>query len=252
MTEFDTTRFAAIADIHGNADALAAVLDDIVRVGIRDIVNLGDHFSGPLAADQTADLILARDMISIRGNHDRWLLDRRLEDMGPSDRAARGQLSDAHMGWLRGLPSSQTIGDAIFLCHGTPRSDTTYWLEQVLPDGQVVARGREAIEAEAAGIGASLILCAHTHLPRRVELADGRLVVNPGSVGCPAYDDDLPVYHLMQSGTAAACYAVFEKAGDGWLTSFRHVPYDTTRMAALAEAAGRPEWARAVATGWVR
>ncbi|MBL8561144.1 MAG: metallophosphoesterase family protein, partial [Gemmobacter sp.] len=41
-------RFAAIADIHGNADALAAVLADIDAQGITEIVNLGDLLSGPL------------------------------------------------------------------------------------------------------------------------------------------------------------------------------------------------------------
>ena len=43
-------RFAAIADIHGNADALDAVLADLAREGISDVVNLGDHLSGPLHA----------------------------------------------------------------------------------------------------------------------------------------------------------------------------------------------------------
>jgi predicted phosphodiesterase len=41
-------RFAVIADVHGNRWALEAVLDDIARRGIRDIVNAGDHLSGPL------------------------------------------------------------------------------------------------------------------------------------------------------------------------------------------------------------
>ncbi|MEL7151833.1 MAG: metallophosphoesterase family protein, partial [Pseudomonadota bacterium] len=41
-------RLAAISDIHGNSDALRAVLDDIKRRGVDQIVNLGDCFSGPL------------------------------------------------------------------------------------------------------------------------------------------------------------------------------------------------------------
>lgn len=53
-------RFAAIADIHGNADALAAVLRDIDAQGVAAIVNLGDHLSGPLAAAETLALIRAR------------------------------------------------------------------------------------------------------------------------------------------------------------------------------------------------
>ena len=43
-------RIAAIADVHGNSAALEAVLRDVDRVGADAIVNLGDHFSGPLDA----------------------------------------------------------------------------------------------------------------------------------------------------------------------------------------------------------
>ena len=60
------TRFAVIADIHGNADALSAVLADIDRRGIGTVVNLGDHFSGPLAAAETARSAAAM-MGAIRG-----------------------------------------------------------------------------------------------------------------------------------------------------------------------------------------
>jgi predicted phosphodiesterase len=246
------TRFAAIADIHGNSDALTAVLDDIRSQNIASIVNLGDHFSGPLAARETAKILLASDMISIRGNHDRWLVEKQFAEMGPSDQSAHAQLADEHMRWLRDLPATLALGDDIFLCHGTPSSDTAYWLETVSADGIVTFRDRDAISQEAEGLGSSLILCGHTHLPRRVDLDNGRCVVNPGSVGCPGYDDDFPVYHVMQTGTPAACYAILERRGEGWLTTFRQVPYDTSRMVEMARNAGRPEWANALATGWVR
>ena len=81
---------------------------------------------------------------------------------------------------------------------------------------------------------------------------DGRLVVNPGSVGCPGYDDAAPVHHIMQAATPDACYAVLEKRGARWHVSFRLVPYDHDAMADLARARGRSEWASALATGWIR
>ena len=43
-------KFAAIADIHGNCSALEAVLADIGQHRISEVVNLGDHLSGPLGA----------------------------------------------------------------------------------------------------------------------------------------------------------------------------------------------------------
>lgn len=158
-------KLAVIADIHGNADALKAVLDDMDRQGIVQAVNLGDHFSGPMDAAGTAALLSARDFPSIRGNHDRWLVETPPEDMSTLERIAYGQLSPAHLDWLRSLPATMAIED-IFLCHATPTDDLTYWLEQVTPDGAVRRATLPEIEAHATGVEASLILCAHTHIPR--------------------------------------------------------------------------------------
>ena len=245
-------RFAAIADIHGNCSALEAVLADIDRQGIDEVVNLGDHFSGPLEAGRTADLLIERGFPSIRGNHDRWLVETPLEEMGASDAAANAQLNDRHRAWLRELPPTLVFRDDVLLCHGTPTSDMDYWLERVTGDAIVHGADIEDIENEAAGIEQSLILCGHTHIPRAVRLRDGRMVVNPGSVGAPGYDNDQPVPHVVQAGTPDACYVVIEKEGGCWHVTFRHVPYDHMAMAEMAQAAGRPEWASALATGWVR
>ena len=139
----------------------------------------------------------------------------------------------------------------MFLCHGTPGSDVTYWLEQVSADGAVGLRPLDGIAAEANGVTASLILCGHTHLPRMIALPGGQVIVNPGSVGCPAYTDDQPVPHLMQSGTPCASYALIDRTQLGWSVSFRLVPYDTSRMVGLARQAGREDWAKAIETGWL-
>ncbi len=243
-------RIAVVADIHGNADALSAVLADIGRHGADMVVNLGDHLSGPLAAAETADMVMAHEMVSIRGNHDRWLVEQDAAEMGPSDRAAFDQLGSRHLDWLRALPPTARIGD-VFACHATPGDDLTYWLEEVGADGRVAMRSHEGIAELADGVEAGLILCAHTHIPRMVRLGNGRVILNPGSVGLPAYDDDRPVPHVMQTGTPAARWALAERGGSGWAVSFRQVPYDTARMAGLARAAGREDWARAVATGWL-
>ena len=251
MTDFNEDRFAVIADIHSNSDALKAVLADIADLTIDCIVNLGDHLSGPMTARETADLLMAADMIAIRGNHDRWLYDRAREEMYSIDAVARDQLDDTHLDWLRGLPPSARLGSGVFACHGTPKSDTTYWTEKVTPQGDVVLRPHAEIEAEADGLDAGLFLCGHTHLPRRVDLPNGRVILNPGSVGCPAYDDDIPVHHLVQTGTGAACYAIVERTKEGWASQFRHVPYDPARMIACAIEADHLHWESRLATGWI-
>jgi putative phosphoesterase len=245
-------RLAAIADIHGNCLALEAVLADIRRLGIDTVVNLGDHLSGPLEARRTADLLMACNFPSIRGNHDRWLIEKNPAEMGPSDKAAHAQLDAAHRAWLAALPATLVFRDEIFLCHGTPASDTIYWMEQVSASGRVEMASIEDIEAAAESIDRPVILCGHTHIPRVVRLRDGRLIVNPGSVGCPGYTDDEPVHHVVQAGTPDACYAVLEKQSGRWSVAFRHVPYDNLAAAEMARAANRPEWASALATGWIR
>lgn len=245
----DRAPIAVISDIHGNADALKAVLADIDARGIATILNLGDHLSGPLAPRETADILLSREMVSIRGNHDRYLVERSVAAMGPSDRVAADEIDGRHRAWLAELPATTTFAE-IFLCHGTPTSDVTYWMEEVRPDETVGRRRIAEIEAWAEGIAYPVIVCGHTHVPRALELSGGRLLVNPGSIGCPGYEDTSPP-HRMETGNPAASYAILSETASGWDVSFRLVPYDPSRMAARAMAFGRPEWASVVATGWL-
>jgi predicted phosphodiesterase len=243
-------KFAAIADVHGNRPALEAVLADIAALGIGEVVNLGDHVSGPLEAARTADLLMEWGFPSVRGDQDRILTE--LWQAGTSTRSDFQQLERKHFDWLASMPPTLTYKERVFLCHGSPRDDSAFWLDHIADDGCVRASGIEAIEAGASGIDAQIILCAHTHIPRVVHLSDGRLVVNPGSVGLPGYDGKLPVPYVVEVGTPHACYAILEHAGDGWCATIRYVPYDNSAMAALAHAKGMLTWASAIATGWVR
>jgi predicted phosphodiesterase len=156
-------RFGVIADIHGNAFALEAVLQDMDMLALSTAVNLADFFSGPLNAAETAHLLMDRNFPSIRGNHDRYLIEQHSSDMSPSDKAAFDQLDKTHLEWIACLPETLTVFDDVFLCHGTPKSDSTYWLEHVEEDGTVRSATLQEIQAKAEGVEASLILCAHTH-----------------------------------------------------------------------------------------
>jgi diadenosine tetraphosphatase ApaH/serine/threonine PP2A family protein phosphatase len=245
-------RFAAIADVHGNHLALEAVVADICAQGIDDIVNLGDMASGPLDARRTMGALMALDAVHVLGNHDRYLIDRPPEKMGSWDRPAHAQLDAHHLDWLRAVPATRVFRERVFLCHATPATDEVYWLETVLPDGAVRMSTLESIERAAEGIAQRLILCAHSHLARAVRLRDGRLIVNPGSVGCPGYRDIHPYPHVVEVGTPDARYAILELVGGAWQVTFRHVPYDHDAMAALARRNGQPELASALATGWIK
>jgi diadenosine tetraphosphatase ApaH/serine/threonine PP2A family protein phosphatase len=243
------SKFAAIADVHGNCLALEAVLADIAALGIKEVVNLGDHVSGPLEARRTADTLIARGFPSIRGDQDRRLTE--LDQTGTCNRVDYRQLDRRHLDWLASLPPTIVYRDDVLLCHATPRSDTAYWLERVTSDAIVGAAPIETVEAEASGVAASLILCGHTHIPRVARLRDGRLIVNAGSVGCPGYEYAEPVLHKMQTGTPDACYAILERTRPGWSVTFRYVPYDHMLMADMARRNGLPAWANALATGWL-
>lgn len=246
-------RFAALADIHGNALALDAVLADIKRLAITAVVNLGDVVSGPLDARSTVELLIPLDWPTVRGNHDRYLTEQDSADMGPSDRVAYDRLLPGHLAWLRALPTTLTPFDGVYACHATPGDDSRYWMEQVSAGGTVRQATLAEMEAELDedAHAAEIILCGHTHIPRVARLSSGAQLINPGSVGCPAYDDVTPVPHVMQTGTPNASYAIVEKQEAGWDVTFRSVPYDHNAAAAQARANGRDDWAKGLESGWL-
>ncbi|MCX7645042.1 MAG: metallophosphatase family protein [Rhodobacteraceae bacterium] len=244
-------RVAVLSDIHGNSAALDAVLADLAHAAPDLTVNLGDCLSGPLDAGGTAERLVAARLPTVAGNHDRWLLDRPAQAMGAWERAALPQLAPAHLDWLRALPSVLEL-EGLFLCHGTPASDTATWLDAPGPDGVLALAPPAAVEAAAAGAPGEILLCGHTHVPRVVRLADGRLVVNPGSVGCPAWADrrtDPPA--RAETGAPDARYALLERRGGVWRAALCTVAYDARPMIALAEAAGEADWAAALRFGRV-
>ena len=116
-------RIAAVSDIHGNLPALEAVLEDIARAGVDLTVNLGDLLSGPLWVVKTADRLMALELPTIAGNHERQLLTLPPERMGASDAFAAVHLDDRRRAWLGWLPAGLRLADDVLCCHGTPDSD---------------------------------------------------------------------------------------------------------------------------------
>ena len=245
-------RFAAIADVHGNYLALEAVLADIRAQGIGEIVNLGDMASGPLDARRTMDALMALDAVHVLGNHDRYLIDRPPEKMGSWDRPAHAQLDSAPSRLAaRGADDARVSRSGLSLPrHARRMTKSTGW-RRCCPTARCGCRRWMRSRSAREGITQSLILCAHTHLARAVRLRDGRLIVNPGSVGSPGYRDTHPFPHVIEAGTPDARYAILELVDGVWRVTFRHVPYDHEAMAALARQNGQPELASALATGWI-
>jgi predicted phosphodiesterase len=243
-------RIAAISDVHGNIEALEAVLTDIVNRGADSIVNLGDALSGPLFPAECATRLISLGLPTIQGNHERQLLTLSTKEMDPSDQYTESCVGPRHRTWIAGLPQSLWVFKDVVLVHGTPHSDVQYFLESVDENGLRPASISE-IKHRAGGVSASLILCGHTHTQRSIALDDGRRIINPGSVGLPAYEDDLPFPHKVQSGSPHARYAIVEMQNNQCSVEMITVEYDWESMAGVAEKRGRQDWARALRTGLV-
>ena len=237
------SRIAVLSDIHGNLPALKAVVADAEARGCTAFLNLGDILSGPLWPAETADYLMARDWPTIAGNHERQVLRLPLARMNASDAFTRPLLSEVQLGWLAALPETLAL-DGLFLCHGTPVSDVEPMLETIEPVG--IRRATEAEVAVRLGNRPEPItLCGHSHIANMLQLADGRRVANPGSVGLQAFHDDQPWPYSVEGGDPDARYAVIHGAE----IALHAVAYDHQAAAAKAAREGREDWARGLATG---
>lgn len=242
-------RVALLSDIHGNALALEAVLLEMADERVDVVMNLGDIFYGPLWPRRTWELLRSVDAVTIVGNEDRKLFEASQDDIAshPTIAYDRRDLGDEPIEWMRSLPASTRVGD-IFACHGTPDGDLVYLLEDVT-GGDAQLRDERTISELLGRIDQRVVVCGHTHTPRAITLGNGTLIVNPGSVGLPAYDDDLPVPHRMQTGTPHARWAMLTETPQGWLAELRSTAYDFDAAARQAEAQRRPDWARWLRSG---
>lgn len=239
--------FAVLSDIHGNSWALKTVLDDIKWRGIQKIINLGDTLYGPLDPIGVFRLIAEGQIWSIQGNEDRILWDPLWNQIDNQTlRFCKQSLNSKAMSWLKKLETAAIVSNEIYLCHGSPERDDEYLLEKV-SGHDVLLKSTKELAKKLAVIEQEVILCGHSHIPRIVNLPTGQLVVNPGSVGLPAYAGDLPYPHSMETGTPHARYSILFKSGIGWHIENVAIPYEWQSASATALKNNRPDWAK-----WLR
>ena len=243
-------RIAVIADIHGNVLALEAVLADIAARDVQRTINLGDVVSGPLWPRETIELLAPLGLLTVRGNHDRWVAGPDPAAMYGSDRYAHGELTDAQRHWLGALPAVADAGAGILAFHARPDDDNAYLIEDVA-EGRLVRAPASSIRARLGRATARIVLCGHSHLPHVVQLPDGPLIVNPGSVGCPAYDDPTSDPHVSEAGAPHARYAILTIDGEHVSVDMIAIAYPWQQAARRAGQLGRPEWAHALRTGFM-
>jgi len=243
-------KIAILSDIHGNIAALEKVMADMQRRGVDAVFNLGDHVSGPLWPKETIVTLMAQDWFQIRGNHDRELAMTAADRHGASDRYAYARLDEGEIRWLGALPATLMLDNEFLLCHGTPGSDVSTLLETI-EHGRARISNPVEVQARLDGADFQVIVCGHTHFPRVVSLPGGQLIINPGSVGLPAYDYDVPSVHVIETGSPHARYAVMERKSEGWTIDLIAVPYDHQLAADRARKNGRPDWEEGLLTGYM-
>jgi putative phosphoesterase len=245
------TKIAILSDLHGNMPAIEKVIADLKTRQIERVFCLGDLVSGPLWPRESIELLMQQDWTFVRGNHDRNLVESAPEKLGDSDAYAYKQLDKSHLDWLATLPATLEVDDTFLLCHGSPVKDITYLLETI-ENGRVRLSTPEEIRPKLNGAHLPLILCGHSHTPRVVTLNNDLTIVNPGSVGLPAYEDASDGYFVVENGSPHARYAVIEKTTDGWNAEIVLLRYDHELAATQAHKNKRPDYKIGLRTGFMR
>jgi predicted phosphodiesterase len=211
-------RVAAVYDIHGNLPALEAVLLDIRQAQVEMVVMGGDMVPGPFVRESLERLLnLDIPVRFIQGNGEVDALsemagrsaDRVPEQFREIVRWSARELYPEYEELLSGWPKTLRLEieglGAVLFCHATPRDDNEIFT-RLTPE--------ECLLPIFEGLGASLVVCGHTHMQFDRRIGSTR-VVNAGSLGMP-----------------------FGEPGADWLlldsdVHLRHTSYD------LAEAAER-------------
>jgi putative phosphoesterase len=208
-------RVALIADIHGNFVALEAVLANIAKERIHQIICLGDVAATGPQPRQVVERLRAIACLVVMGNADAWLLDPKPSNqtdetsrhLAEIDLWCATQLSHADLEYIRTFQPTVEIlldGNTSLLCfHGSPRSNTEI-IESTTPE--------EALDRMLAGFHATVMAGGHTHTQMLRRHRD-TIIINPGSVGLPFERARIPdeQFNNEQQTIAALKTIVFER-----------------------------------------
>jgi predicted phosphodiesterase len=207
-------RVAALYDVHGNAPALAAVLEEVEREAPDLVVFGGDLTWGSLPRETLA-LVRTLEIPArfVRGNADR-MVGVETEGRGPW---MTSQHTAEDLAFLAGFEPTVSvdvdgIGPTCF-CHGSPRSD-----EECVTEQTPAERVREFM----AGVDERVVVTGHVHLRYDRDVDEVRLL-SPGSVG------------LQYGDVPAAYWALL-----GPDVEFRRTNYDVDAAVAAMRATDDP------------
>ncbi len=210
MSPTDKSKVLVISDIHGNREALQAVLDE--EPSFDDLVFLGDAVSPSPQPAETVQLLNELSGVHICGNHDQAMLNPSMTENWPEpwrvlDNWVRRSLSSREFEYLRKLQSNGNYkvgGEDLHLCHGERKGR----FRHLLPHSPI-----DDFLALTHDGDADRVLFGHSHVQFEKRVGNKRFF-NPGSVG------------QNRCGKPVACYGVIEN-GEFY---HRHVPYDTAPL----------------------
>ena len=198
-------KIAVISDIHGNLEALKAVLEDIKQEGCEKIFALGDYaMAGPQPVE-TVNWFMQNsekeNITMIQGNTDFMIanyneeLFQNISSKAPVMAEALKNdvviLNDEQKLFLKNLPVQKSVeeeGVKILLVHGSPRKNN----EDIMPNTSM-----DLLSEMLEGINEDIVLCGHTHLPCGFQTPNKKTVVNVGSVGRPFTPEPKSCYLKM-------------------------------------------------------
>jgi len=217
----DNVKVALVADIHGNLDALNAVLADADRSGLTIFLNAGDAVGFGIYPSQVLRVVRSARFLSAVGNVDLETLEalRNSKNTGALESEIK-ELSPTDIVYLKSLPNElrlEIAGKRILITHGTPDSVD----EHIYPDSP-----EERLKEIAAKTNTDVIITGHSHTPMN-RVVDGVTFINPGSVGRPVNGDPKAEYAVLSFNPLTV--------------EFRRVSYDVEAVADQMRRKGLPE-----------
>ncbi|KLT18509.1 metallophosphoesterase family protein [Neobacillus vireti] len=193
-------RIAFISDIHGNANALDAVLKDLEFKEVDKVFVLGDLcFRGP-EPKRSLELVRSLNTEVIKGNADEWVVrgihvgevpDSAIEIMSNEREWTLSQLDQNDINYLSNLPTELMLEFEkvkIHAFHATPKN----LFEVVQP-----SESDEVLQEKMLDSEADIYIYSHIHKPY-IRYLDGKCIINTGSVGLPFDGLDKSSYALVE------------------------------------------------------
>lgn len=189
-------KIGLIADIHSNLAAFKAVLDDMPKMD--KIICAGDLVGYGPQPNEVIDLVKSNEIITVIGNHDNSVVTEKYnphnKEEAKVNRWTREVLTDENFNFLKDLDKKVEIkvkNQKIFVAHGTPRNPLKEYLFPGTSNRTLVKMTQEA--------NSDIIVLGHTHIPLE-EMIQGKLIINPGSVGQPRDRNPKASYKILKLG----------------------------------------------------